>query len=126
MSSYWDYLKGEWKNPLTIGPASFIHAAFDKLYDESHGAQKYYLSKTPILGWVRRLKDAAKQAQDTYNNTGKDPAYSTRLNGPGFESLYGDVGAGVGAVRMARSLSAMYSPEVIENVGFNANRPEVM
>lgn len=117
MSSYWDYFKRDIRNPITTGPAAFIHAAYDKLYDESHGANRYWLSKVPVLGWNRKMRDAAQEAEDVYQNTGKDPAYSTRINGPGFEHLYGSAAMGAGAVGMARSLAAMYSPEVIEDVG---------
>lgn len=121
MSSYWDYLVNDLKNPISSGPAAFIHAAYDKLYDDSHGSNRYLLSKVPGLSWNRRLRDAAQEAEDYYNNTGTDPAYSTRLTGPGFESLYGGSAAAAGAVGMARSLATMYSPEVIEDVGTKFN-----
>lgn len=121
MGSYWDYLKRDIRNPLTTGPAALIHAAYDKFYDESHGSKKYYLSKLPVLSWNRRLRDAAQAAQDRYDNTGTDPAYSTRLVGPGFESVYGGAAAGGGIARMASSLSTMYTPEVIEDVSMKFN-----
>lgn len=121
MSSYWDYLRQDLTNPITSGPAAFLHAAYDQLYDNSHGSSRYYLSKIPGLSWNRRIRDAAKEAQDKYDNSGKDPAYITRINGPGFESLYGGAAAGAGAVGMARSLAAMYTPEVVEDVGSKFN-----
>lgn len=121
MSSYWDYLRRDITNPITSGPAAFIHALYDKAYDESHGANRYWLSKVPILSTNRSLRDAAKQAQDTYDNTGKDPAYISRNPTPGFERVLGDVGASAGTVGMARSLSTMYSAEVIEDVGTKFN-----
>lgn len=121
MSSYWDYLQDSLKDPFTNPIASPIWALYNKAYDESHGGNRYALSKVPILGYYKKFRDAMQQAEDTYNNTGKDPAYSTRFNGPGFESVYGGALAGGGAVGMARSLSTVYTPEVIEDVSKTFN-----
>lgn len=116
MTDYWDYVVNSLKDPLTNPLLAPVWALYDKAYDESHGADRYYLSKIPIFGHYRRFKDSAKEAQDQYENTGKDPAYSTRLNGPGFESLYGGALAGGAVAGMARSLDVMYTPEVVEDV----------
>lgn len=121
MSDYWDYLVGSLKDPFTNPFASPLWALYNKAYDESHGANRYWMSKIPGFGWYRKAKDSAQEAQDYYNNTGQDPAYSTRLLGPGFESLYGSVAAGAGVARMASSLSAMYTPEVVEDVSRKFN-----
>lgn len=121
MSSYWDYLARDITNPITSGPAAFIHALYDKAYDESHGSKRYWLSKIPILSTNRNLRDSAQAAQDSYDNTGTDPAYIFRNPTAGFERVLGDVGASAGTVGMARSLASVYTPEVIEDVGSKFN-----
>lgn len=123
MSSYWDYLSSALRTPLTTGPAAPIWAAFNQLYDNSHGSDRYWLSKVPILGWGRKWSDEAQQAQDQYNNTGTDPAYIDRINGGGSIGPLGGIGLGTGAVKMARSLAGVYTAEVIEDVG-NRRMPQ--
>lgn len=116
MSSYWDYVLSSLKDPFTNPMLSPVWGAYNKWYDESHGSSKYYASKFPVLSWYRRFRDSAQAAQDTWDKTGTDPAYSTRLRGPGFESLYGSaIGAG-GIARMSSSLATVYTPEVVEDV----------
>lgn len=119
MSSYWDYLKNALKTPISSGPAAFLHAGYDMLYDNSHGSDRYWLSKVPGLSWNRRMRDEAKQAEDRYQNTGTDEAYINRVNGFDGSSLYGGTGSAVGAVRMARSLTGVYQPDVIEDLARN-------
>lgn len=121
MSSYWDYVTSSLKDPFTNPFTAPIWAAYNKWYDESHGSEKYIASKVPIFSWYRRFRDAAKSAQDSYDSTHTDPAYSTSLRGPGFESLYGGAVAAGGVARMASSLSTMYAPEVVEDVGTRFN-----
>lgn len=115
MSSYWDYLGRSFKNPITSGPAAFLHAAYDMAYDNSHGSSRYWLSKVPGLSWNRRMRDEAQQLQDQYQNTGKDPAYINRIAGFDGSSLYGGIGSGAGIARMARSLTDLYPADVAES-----------
>lgn len=112
MSDFWDYLKDF--DPMWEGVGSRI---YDYFYDNSHGGDRYVLSKLPFFSWHRNFRDAIQKAEDSYRNTGKDPQYIDRLRGPGFESLYGGGAVGGPVARMARSLSAVYTPEVIEDVG---------
>ena len=115
MTSYWDYLKRDISTPISSGPAAFIHALYDKAYDESHGARRYWLSQLRPLSTNRKLRDSAKSAQDRYDNTGTDEQYITGVRGTDATSIAGDVGLGAGVVGMARSLTDMYRPEVIHN-----------
>lgn len=116
MTSYWDYLKRDLRNPISSGPAGFIHALYDKMYDESHGSSRYWLSQIPVLNTNRRMRDSAQEAQDRYDNTGIDERYSTRVGGYSGSAIFGDVAGGTGLVGMARSLHDVYKPDVEEDV----------
>lgn len=70
---------------------------------------------------VRKLRDSAQSAEDRYNNTGTDEQYISRVGGTDATALLGDVGMGAGVVGMARSLSDVYRPEVVEDVGKKFN-----
>lgn len=116
MSDYWDYIKdvmanyGNWNN--------MFQSLYNRAYDDSHGSNRYWLSKVPWLSTWRRYKDEAQQMQDRYDNTGIDEAYITRVGGFDGSSVAGDLSSfGNRAGRMARSLSSCYPVEVLENVG---------
>lgn len=121
MTSYWDYLKKDWH----YGPVlSFAKARYDQAWDESHGSNKYWLSKVPIWGQMKKWEDEAQQWQDQYNNTGKDPTYSTAYgNSSPFGASVGMAAGAAGAAKMVFSLSEMYSAEVVADVGYNVNKP---
>lgn len=110
---YWDFLNDYMRG--SRGGTS-LYNMYRALYDNSHGALRYGLSKYPILGGLLNLDDELRQAEDAYDRTGVDPqyvgSYSRLINSSG-NSVSGLANS---VSRMARSLSDVYSPEIIENV----------
>lgn len=124
MGDYVNFLR---KFGVTGSAAANAQALFNQLYDRSHGSDRYWMSNTP-WGLMRKLEDKAKRAQDEYDNTKKDPAYSDHYDSAASGVVSGLAG-GIGSrlPGMARSLAAMYTAEVSEDVskaGKNMDRPE--
>lgn len=118
MSSYFDYLGSYGRYVPFIGGSEFLYRQYKKAYNNSHGGNRYLLSQIPGFGQRLSLEDAYRMKEDQYRNTGIDAEYVQRINnvdGGGLSSTAST------AVKMARSLSEVYTPEVIENVGSNFN-----
>lgn len=122
MSDYWDILA---KSALGGLKGNFwnMNSFFDlynKAFDNSHGADRYWLTQIPWYSKIRGMYDKAREAQDRYDNTNSDEEYIDRVVGFNGSSLAGDIANSAGrAVRMARSLSGCYPIEVMENVGID-------
>lgn len=118
MASYWDYVKDAMANYTNFN--GLLQSWYDRAYDNSHGSQRYWLTKVPWLSTWRKYKDEAQQAQDRYDNTGIDEAYIQNVVGFSGASASGDLSSfGNRAGRMARSLSECYPIEVLENLGID-------
>lgn len=114
MSSYYDFLNSVFRN-RGFSPSS-LYGVYRDRYDQSHGAERYLYSKVPIFSAVKKFEDELRNQQDYYEKTGTDPQYIQSLNriGPGGDD--GISGLSNRVSGMARSLSDLYSAEVIEDV----------
>lgn len=109
MSSYADFLhnyRGFVGNPFLK-----YKQGVDWLYEHAHGGLKYFLSQLPITGRIRQFEDTIEQWEDSYNNTGTDPRYSTRYGSAGIPFL-NEFANAAKPVRMAKSLMKMYGAEI--------------
>lgn len=120
MTDYWDLIQSRF---TSNNPIEWAYDFYKKAYDDSHGGLRYGLSQIPFFGQLKRFEDSWQQWEDTYNNTGKDPVYSTRYGGNDLNSAVNVGGSSNPISRMARSLSDVYSPDVIENL---SPRPRIM
>lgn len=100
-----------------VDQAADLYDAYVDKYENSHGKDRYYWGNVPFFSWAKRLEDNSKKAQDQWDNTHTDAAYADRIDNSLSSAVYSGIGLGTGIPRMASSLSTMYSPEVIENVG---------
>lgn len=117
MSSYSDFLRKYAGWMPGVSQAADLYDGYVDRYENSHGKERWLLGNVPFLSWAKRLEDKAQAAQDRYDNTGKDEAYSYRVDNSLSSALYSGLGLGTGIPRMATSLVSMYAPEVMENVG---------
>lgn len=117
MGDYSDFLRKYAGWMPGVDSAADLYDAYVNKYENSHGKERYYLGNIPFLSWAKRLEDKGKKAQDQWDNTHTDNAYSDSIDNSLSSALYTGMGLGTGIPRMASSLSTMYSPEVIENVG---------
>lgn len=118
MTSYADYMGSN----AFSNAYKFYQKLMDDLYDQSHGASKYALSQLPLSGYIRRQRDEGRRWEDSYNQTGIDPVYSSAYGHSGSAGLLGIFGGAAGVRRMARSLSEMHTPEVMEDCEFHKYR----
>lgn len=118
MSSYFDYLGSYSRYVPFIGGTEYLYSRYKKAYQNSHGGNRYLLKSIPGFGQRLALEDAYRQQEDRYNNTGIDAEYVQRINNNEMSGLTNTVGS---AVKMARSLSEVYTPEVVEDVGSKFN-----
>lgn len=104
MSSYYDLLS---HNPISkyLGAMDYIRDHF------THGAARMIMDSLPISGNVRNWKNNVQKAEDRYQNTGTDEAYSSPY-ASAIPFVNDAVGAAVKPARMARSLMSMYGAEV--------------
>lgn len=125
MSSYWDYFGRAMRSngylPNAVIPSA-LEALYNRSYDNSHGSARYWHKALGgPFALKRRMSDSAKEAEDTYRNTGVDSPYIDRYGGPSLGAVVGLAGGSGGAVGMARSLSDLYTAEVIEDVQKSSN-----
>lgn len=113
MSDYSDFMR---HFGMSGQRAAELYDLFNQYYDKQHGSKRWWLSNTPP-GLIRRLEDKAKKYDDAYQNSGRDPVYSDYYDTSLARTAASAAGSVVGLPRMARSISALYLPEVVENVG---------
>lgn len=113
MTDYWDFIKSR---VSSHNPVEWMYDIYKGAYDDSHGGLRYTLSQIPFFSHLKKFEDTYKQWEDQYQNTGVDPAYSTVYNRTDLNAAINSGGVGGMASKMARSLSDVYSPEVVEDV----------
>lgn len=115
MSSYASYLNGY--RGFVGNPFLKWKQGIDALYERSHGGLRYTLSQLPITGKFRQFNDTVRQWEDSYNQTGRDPNYSTRYGSGGIPFVNDALnGLGLAPVKMAKHLAQMYGCEVELNL----------
>lgn len=113
MTDYWDFLKSR---ATSHNPVEWMYDLYKDAYDDSHGGFRYTLSQIPFFSHLKKFEDTFKQWEDQYQNTGTDPAYSTVYNRTDLNAAINSGGIGGMVSKMARSLSDVYNPDVIEDL----------
>lgn len=92
---------------------------FNRKWNNSHGAERYWMSQFPGYGWGKQLEGMANWYEDYYQHTGIDPKYP-QVYGGGSGGLLGSLNSQVNAAgspaRWARSIEEMFPVKFQENL----------
>lgn len=85
------------------------------LYGQTHGGEKALAGMIPGYGYLRRSNSEYQKAEDYYKNTGTDPQYPADVSSL-TTPTWAQVTGGMPKPRMARSMTQLYTPEIIEDL----------
>ena len=108
----YDSFLGGYSRPRSHNPVKGYFDSINNLYDQAHGGFRYLLSQLPVSGKLRQFADTYQKWEDAYNNTGRDPNYSTAYGSGGIPFVNDAFNALAKPARMARTLAKMYGVEV--------------
>lgn len=113
MSSWEQYYLGP--SALGNGFNRLVTLMMRDLYGQTHGGEKALAGMIPGYGYLRRSNSEYQKAEDYYARTGQDPVYPADVSSL-TTPTWAQVTGGMPKPRMARSMTQLYTPEIIEDL----------